>query len=55
MLAEDIPIKRIPSQSYGVTRLEIDIIHSFIPVAIDIKPGGSRFLPRKISYPQLRV
>ena len=40
ILAQDVPISQIPSQGYGVTKLEIGTINSFIPVLIDIKPGS---------------
>jgi len=39
-LAQDVPVSQIPSQGYGVTRSETGTVHSFIPVAIDIKPGS---------------
>jgi len=39
-LAQNVPISQIPSQGYGVTVADNQIINSFIPVSIDIKPGS---------------
>ena len=39
-LAQNVPISQIPSQGYGITTSETGIVSSFIPVAIDIKPGS---------------
>lgn len=39
-LAQNVPISQIPSNGYGVTRSATGILSTFIPVAVDIKPGG---------------
>jgi len=38
-LADKVPIRDIPSQGYGI-RSTVTAIIQFIPIAIDIKPGG---------------
>ena len=40
ILAENVLISQIPSEGYGVTTSATGSISSFIPVAIDIKPGS---------------
>lgn len=40
VLAENTPLNQIPSEGYGVGVTETGVITSFIPVAIDIKPGS---------------
>lgn len=39
-LAQNTPISRIPPQGYGVTVASDQIINTFIPVKIDVKPGS---------------
>jgi len=40
LLAQNVPISQIPIQGYGITTSVTGAISSFIPVAIDIKPGS---------------
>jgi len=40
ILASSTPISQIPDQGYGVTTSVTGTISSFVPVAIDIKPGS---------------
>ncbi|MBU4204899.1 C40 family peptidase, partial [Patescibacteria group bacterium] len=39
-LAQNVPISQIPSQGYGITTSATGTLSTFIPVAIDIKPGS---------------
>jgi cell wall-associated NlpC family hydrolase len=39
-LAQDLPVSQIPSQGYGITVSAAGPVSTFIPVAIDIKPGS---------------
>mgnify|MGYP001558965003 CR=1 FL=1 len=39
-LAQNVPVSQIPSQGYGITIPATGTIDTFIPVAIDIKPGS---------------
>lgn len=39
-LAANVPINQIPSQGYGITVSSTQTLQTFIPVAIDIKPGS---------------
>ncbi|MDP3015292.1 MAG: NlpC/P60 family protein [bacterium] len=40
LLAQNISVSQIPSRGYGITIVATGTISSFIPVAIDIKPGN---------------
>jgi hypothetical protein len=39
-LAQDLPVSQIPSQGYGITVSATGPVSTFIPVAIEIKPGS---------------
>ncbi len=39
-LAQDLPVSQIPSQGYGITVSVTGPVSTFIPVAINIKPGS---------------
>ncbi|MEK7463405.1 MAG: NlpC/P60 family protein [Patescibacteria group bacterium] len=40
VLADNVPISQIPTNGYGITTSETGTTSSFVPVAIDIKPGN---------------
>lgn len=40
ILAQNIPLSQSPRQGYGITTSATGVITTFIPVAIDIKPGS---------------
>ncbi|MFH1956599.1 MAG: right-handed parallel beta-helix repeat-containing protein [Patescibacteria group bacterium] len=39
-LAQNVPVSQIPTQGYGVTIASDQVVSTFIPVSIDVKPGS---------------